>query len=295
MWNKGYDRDVCDWLTYAANVLIDSAKHASANIVVPKAVKALGNVQLPLFTMYAKADSERPVGDYWLKPRTIVNRDGDTITLPPRCAYTGSFLDMYSKFVQENVPEALKISGIDDAATNPFAEVSDTRNYVFNRLNLMIRPDRKILKLAGLSKKGFYNAETGKFEDCGLFQEIAFRHSTEWNKLVGDGSFFMHRSEWEEETSKKARAEIIAWARARYDGAPNFTDEEIEDACYDIIVRNIFGASMSDGMDTVIKSAFWRIYGDKCVKVLKANINKSIPEIPDDDDLLDDTDTDDMD
>jgi hypothetical protein len=31
-------------------------------------------------------------------------------------------------------------------------------------------------------------------------------------------------------------------------------------------------------MDTVIKQAFWRIYGDKATKVLKANLNSSIPD-----------------
>ena len=38
---------------------------------------------------------------------------------------------------------------------------------------------------------------------------------------------------------------------------------------------------MSDGMDTVIKQAFWRIYGDKVVKALKQNLNESIPDFDD--------------
>lgn len=274
MWNHGYDRDVCDWLTYAANVLIDAAKHASVNIKKPEAVMALNNVSLPLFAMYAKADAERPVGDYWLKERQVKTRKG-MMTLPPRCKYSGSFLDMYSKKVQENVPETLQVDGLE--------------NEIFDVTKMMIDAHRKIKKLTGLAKKGLYNPETGKFDDCGLFQEIAFRHSTEWNKLVGDTSFFAHRREWEEEVSKAARKEIIAWARAQYDGAEGFTDEQIEDACYDIIVRNIFTTKMSEGMDTVIKQAFWRIYGDKCVKVLKQNLNTYIPNFDDEEfnDLFD--------
>jgi hypothetical protein len=263
MWNSGYDRDVCDWLTYAANVLIDAAKHASVNIKKPEAVMALNQVSLPLFAMYAKADSERPVGDYWLKERKINTRNGEKI-LPPRCRYSGSFLDMYSKYVNENIPDILEVEGIDE-------EIFDVTKMMFNQ-------HRPIGRLNGLSKKGNYNPDTNKFDNCGVFQEIAFRHSTEWNKLVGDPSFFLHRSEWEEETAKLARKEIIDWARAQYNGAPGAKDEDIENACYDIIVRNIFTARMSSGLDTVIKQAFWKIYGDKAVKALKQNLNHNIPD-----------------
>ena len=267
MWNQAYNQDVCDWLTYAANVLIDAAKHAAVKIKKPDAVTELNKVSLPLFAMYAKADADRPVGDYWLKERKVMTRRGQEVTLPPRCAYSGSFLDMYSKKVQENVTETLTVEGLD--------------NEIFDVTKMMIDAHRKIGKLSGLSKKGLYNPETNKFDDCGVFQEIAFRHSTEWNKLVGDTSFFAHRREWEEEVAKEARKEIIAWARAQYDGAAEFSDEQIEDACYDIIVRNIFNTKMSEGMDTVIKQAFWRIYGDKAVKVLKQNMNSNIPDFDD--------------
>lgn len=267
MWNKAYDQDVCDWLTYAANVLIDAAKHAAVKIKKPDAVVELNKVSLPLFAMYAKADADRPVGDYWLKERKVMTRRGEEVNLPPRCAYSGSFLDMYSKKVQENISETLTVEGLD--------------NEIFDVTKMMFDAHRKIGKLSGLSKKGVYNEQTGKFNDCGLFQEIAFRHSTEWNKLVGDTSFFAHRREWEEEVAKEARKEIIAWARAQYSDCDDISDERIEDACYDIIVRNIYNTKMSDGMDTVIKQAFWRIYGDKCVKILKKNLNKSIPDFDD--------------
>jgi len=265
MWNTGYDRDVCDWLTFAANVLIDAAKHASVKIKKPEAVQALNQVQLPLFAMYAKADADRPVGDYWLKERQIKTRSGIK-TLPPRCKYTGSFLDMYSMKVKENVPEVLEVEGLEEE--------------IFDVTKMMIDAHRKMGRFSGLSRKGFFNPETMKFDNCGVFQDIAFRHSTEWNKMVGDSSFFTHRSEWEAEVAKAARKEILDWAYAQYPDVERSSemDERIENACYDIIVRNIFNVKMSDGMDTVIKQAFWRIYGDKCVKVLKQNLNTAIPD-----------------
>lgn len=270
MWNHGYDRDVCAWLTFAANVLIDAAKHASVNIKKPDAVKELNNVSLPLFAMYAKADIDHPANSpYWLEQR--VTKTGRL--LPPRCAYSGSFLDMYSKAVKENVPEILQVEGLGEL--------------FFDATTLMIDKNRPMNGLSGLSKKGVYDHVSGKFVDCGLFQEIAFRHSTEWNKLIGDASFFSNRDEWEEETGRAAREEIINWAMSKN---PKLNEDEIDDICYDIVVRNIFmGKKMSDGMDTVIKQAFWRIYGDKVVKTLKKNLNHEIPDFDNEeyDELLD--------
>lgn len=270
MWNASYNRNVCDWLTYAANVLIDAAKHASVKIKKPDAVKDLNMVSLPMFAMYAKADLDRPVNsDYWLKQR--VTKTG--VILPPRCAYSGSFLDMYSKKIQENIPEVL--------------EVEDTKDLIFDPTVMMIEPKRTMNGFIGLWKKGTYNPDTQSYEDCGLFQNVAFRHSTEWNKLIGDTSFFNNRNEWEEEAGRAARKEILAWARERN---PQMTDEQLDDACYDIITRFVFTAKMSDGMDTVIKQAFWRIYGDKAVKTLKTNLNTTIPDFEgeDWDELFDD-------
>lgn len=279
MWNTKYDRDVCDWLTYAANVLIDAAKHASVNIKKPDAVKALNMVSKPLFAMYAQADAEHPINsDYWLKER--VTKTG--ITLPPRCAYSGSFLDMYSKKIKENIPEVLEINGIEEA--------------IFDSSTMMIDAHRKIGNFTGLSKKGIYDPETNTFKECGKFQEIAFRHSTEWNKLVGDASFFRNRREWEEETGKAARKELLDWGYAQYPEVQRSEemDKRIDDALFDIVTRNIFNTRMSDGMDTVIKQAYWRIYGDKAVDTLKTNLNASIPDFEgeDWDELFD---TDDMD
>lgn len=263
MWNSAYNRDVCDWLTYAGNVLIDAAKHASVKITKPNSVKDLNKVSLPMFAMYAKADADRPANtDYWLAQR--VTKTG--IVLPPRCAYSGSFLDVYSKSVAENVSETLKIDGLDDL--------------IFNPATMMIDPHRKIGNFTGLSKKGIYDPETNTFKECGVFQEIAFRHSTEWNKLVGDTSFFNNRREWEEETGRRARKEIIEWAYSKYPELKQSEemDERLDNACYDIVCRNIFNAKMSEGMDTVIKQAFWRIYGDKAVQTLKTNLDSSIPD-----------------
>lgn len=275
MWANGYDRDVCDWLTYAGNVLIDAAKHGSIKIEKPEAVKALNMISLPLFAMYAKADDDHPAGsDYWLAERTT--KSGKV--LPPRCAETNCFLDMYSKYISKNIDETLKVEGVEDE--------------IFNSSVMMIDAHRKIGAFSGLSKKGIYNFESQKFEDCGLFQEIAFRHSTEWNKLVGDTSFFQNRKEWEEETGKAARKEILDWAYSKYPTIERSAemDERIENACYDIIVRSIFNTKMSEGMDTVIKQAFWRIYGNKAVKVLKQNLNSFMPDFDSEEfeDLFDD-------
>ena len=276
MWNNKYSREVCDWLTYAGNVLIDAAKHGSIKIEKPYEVKQIDKLSLPLFAMYAKADKEHPAGSaHWLAERVSANGT----VLPPRCKYSGSFLDMYSKAVQENIPEELKINGIDSE--------------IFNVYTLMINPKRPLGKLSGISKKGTYNRETETFDDCGVFQEIAFRHSTEWNNLVGEASFFQNRREWEEETGKAGRKELIDWVKAQY---PDLTisDKQADDAAYDIITRNIFMARMADGMDTVVKQAYWRIYGDKVVEVLKKNLNTTIPDFGDEefDDLFEEVDAD---
>ena len=262
MWNTGYNRDVCDWLTYAANVLIDAAKHASVRIVKPDEVKALSNVSLPLFAMYAKADSERPVGDYWTAEKKIVTSDGQVRTIPPKCVYTGSFLDMYSKTVKETVPEILTVNGLEDE--------------IFDVTRMMVDPHRKIGKLTGLAKKGLYNPETKKFDNCGVFQDIAFRHSSEWNQIVKDENFKTHGYEWEQAVAEAARKEIKEWARSQVGN--DMSDEELEDACFDIITRNVFMCDMSEGMDTVIKKEYWRTFGDKCVKVLQKNLCVSAPE-----------------
>jgi hypothetical protein len=248
MWNSKYDRDVCDWLTYAGNVLIDAAKHAAVKIDKPEAVKALSAVPLPEFARYAKADSDRPADDpYWDEIREY--------TGTPRCAYSGSFLDMYSRAVKENIPEELTIDGIDEE--------------VFDPTMLMINPKRK--QIPGIFKKGRYNIETGSYEDAGLFQQIAFRNTDEWNKLLGNEDAKMHRAEWEAQCKHDALQEMVYYCRSLYADRDltKVSDDQIIDGVYDSVVRLLFTVKMTDGMDTVVKQCFWTIFGDRAVKALK--------------------------
>lgn len=269
MWNSNYDRDTCDWLTYAGNVLIDAAKHASAKIVKPENVKALSAVPLPEFAKYAKADSERPAdSDYWTEIREY--------TGTPRCEYSGSFLDMYSRGISENVPEVLTINGLEDE--------------IFDPTMLKLKEDRK--GIPGLFAKGRYNAMTGSYEDTGLFQQIAFRHTDEWNALMNNESAKMHRDEWEEGCKREALQEIVYYCRNLYadHDLSRVSDDSILDAAYDTIVRYIFTVKMTDGMDTVVKQCFWRIFGDRAVRALKQKhlVNDFVDvDFDDDDDLFD--------
>jgi hypothetical protein len=269
MWNAGYNRNVCDWLTYAGNVLIDAAKHGSIKIEKPDEVQDLNKISLPMFAMYAKANADHPANtDYWLKERTT--KSGKI--LPPRCKEADSFLDKYSKLVKENIPEILVIEKVEEDKTDDSTKVEDL---VFNLTDMMLDKHRPVYGLSNLSKKGYFDRETGTYKGCGKFQEVAFRHSSEWNKLVGDTSFFQNRREWEEETGRAGRKEISDWALQQN---PNLNPDEIDDICFDIITRNIYTAIMSEGMDTVVKQAYWRMYGDKVIKALSKNLNKSIPD-----------------
>ena len=250
MWNQKYDRDVCDWLTWAGNVLIDAAKHAAVKIDKPEEVKKLSAVPLPEFARYAKADAEHPADDpYWDEIRKY--------TGTPRVAYSGSFLDMYSKAVKENVPKKLTIDGIEDEIFDPYM--------------LKIKADRKLVP--GLFKKGKYNKELGTYEDTGLFNQIAFRHADEWNNLMNTDGAKMHRDEWEAECKHAALQEIVYYVRNLYadHDLTRVSDDSILDAAYDSIVTLMFASKMTDGMDTVTKQCFWRIFGDRAVKALQAN------------------------
>lgn len=271
MWNNGFDRDVSAWLTYAGNVLIDAAKHGNIKVEKPEAVKEVDGLSLPNFCRFAKADKEHPADSkYWTKER--ITKKGNV--LPPRTAYTGSFLDRYSHRVDELVPDVLNIKGLDDL--------------IFDSHVMLIKPDRKIGKLAGLSKKSRdYNKETGCYEDGGLFQQIAFRHADEWKNIVKQDGFAMNHLEWEEAKKNEAIREMIDWARAQYNGAEGVSDDRILDAVYDIVCRNIFNTKMSDGLDTVVKNAFWRIFGEKCYKVVCENIGEATMEMDFDDDDFD--------
>lgn len=259
MWNNGYDREVCNWLTYAGNVLIDAAKHAAVKIVKPKKVQRLSSVSLPEFCRFAKATKEHPADSpYW--------DEKNQYTGVPRAAYTGSFLDMYSRKVREIVPEVLEIEGVGDM--------------VFDPTVMLINPDRKVIP--GLCKKGKWNEEQKTYVDAGVFQQIAFRHSAEWNDVVSkDDNVAMHRTEWENACKKQALKEMIDYCRELYkdvESMKNVSDNAIVDACYDNVVRNVFATKMTEGMRTAVMQSFWRIFGEKCVEVLKKNLDKTIPD-----------------
>ena len=270
MWNSRYDRFVCNWLTYAGNVLIDAAKHASVKIKKPQQVQELSAIPLPEFARYAKADAETPADSkYWDEIREY--------TGTPRCAYSGSFLDMYSRKVKEIIPETLTIDGTDEL--------------LFDSTTLMIDPHRKVIP--GLSRKGVWNNETKTYENAGIFQEIAFRHAEEWKTIMGDPSAKFNATEWETVRRNQALAEMAAYVRKFYEDAgvdmSTRSDEVILDAVYDTIVRNVFNRKMSEGLMTASMRTFWLCFGDRVVKTLESKFNKDVTDlgIDDDDDLFD--------
>ena len=270
MWNSEYNRDTCGWLTYAGNVLIDSAKHGSVKIKKPDDVKALSAVPLPNFCRYAKADSVTPAdSSYWDEIREY--------TGTPRCAYSGSFLDMYSKAVDENVPATLVIDDLSDE--------------IFDSAELMINPHRKVIP--GLTKRGKYDPETKSYTDCGIFQTVAFRHADEWNTLM-QSEAANHREEWEELRKATALREFVDYTRKFYGDAgidiSDKSDESILDAVYDTVVRNIFNTKMTDGMLTAVMQSFWLCFGDRVIKVLKSKKHECDfidVDFDDDDELFD--------
>ena len=270
MWNSEYNRDTCGWLTYAGNVLIDSAKHGSVKIKKPDDVKALSAVPLPNFCRYAKADSVTPAdSSYWDEIREY--------TGTPRCAYSGSFLDMYSKAVDENVPATLVIDDLSDE--------------IFDSAELMINPHRKVIP--GLTKRGKYDPETKSYTDCGIFQTVAFRHADEWNTLM-QSEAANHREEWEELRKATALREFVDYTRKFYGDAgidiSDKSDESILDAVYDTVVRNIFNTKMTDGMLTAVMQCFWLCFGDRVIKVLKSKKHECDfidVDFDDDDELFD--------
>lgn len=281
MWAHGYDRDTCAWLTYAGNVLIDAAKHGGIKVEKPEDVKNNDKNSLPEFCRFAKADKERPAdSDYWCAERIT---DSGRV-LPPRTAYSGSFEDKFSRKVNELVPDVLTINGLDEL--------------VFDSSYMLINPSRKLGRLAGLATKPVYDREAGRWVEGGLFFEIAFRHAEEWKKLINFEAFRMDHEKWEEEKAENARQEMISYVRAQYADVPAvqaLSDEKILDAVYDIVCRRIFNIKMSEGLETVVKNAFWRIFGEKCYNVLGANVGVDTMDADLVIDELDDIDDDDFD
>lgn len=235
MFAHGYDRSVCAWLTYAGNVLIDAAKHGSANVEQSDDVKAVMKSKLPLFAKFAKADTDRPLTDesFWAN----------------RVETTDSFADRYSILCDEKLPKELTINGSED--------------FVFTASDLMIEPHRATGWSAGLYSKGVFNYETGNYEGDGLFNQIAFRHQNEWGELKKD--IAAKKQTWEEIRGKAALDELTAWAAER---------GETVEALYDVIVRRVFAGKGSAGYMAVMKDAFWRIFGDMAVEVLKRKLDR---------------------
>ena len=276
MWNSRYDRDVCDWLTFAGNVLIDAAKHASVNVKKPEAVQAMSAIPLPEFARYAKADSEHPANDpYWDEIRKY--------TGTARCAYSGSFLDMYSRAVNENVPETLCIDGVD-------TDSEESEELIFDPTMLKLKEDRK--GIPGIFAKGRFNLQTGSYENTGLFQQLAFRHTDEWNSLMQAEGAKMHRDEWEAERKRESLQELVYYCRSLYadHDLTRVSDDSILDAVYDTVVRYLFTTKMSEGMTTVVMQFFWTIFGDRAVRALKKQhlvCDFDDVEFDDDDELFD--------
>lgn len=292
MWANGYNHDVCCWLTYAGNVLIDAAKHGNTKIVKPDDVKAIDRMNLPLFAAYAKADDSRPIGRYWFECRIQIATgkgkkvvyeseyvgDGEDIlaVYAPRAKYSGSFLDRYSRRCSELIPDTLEIKGLD--------------NMVFDPTVLMINPERKAGKLGNIALKPTeYDPVTGTYKADGLFEQIAFRTSDEWKALIKDDKFLMSYQEWLEFKKQEAQSEMIAWARDQYadnEKVAAMSDEMILEGIYDIVTRRVFGRkNMTDGMDTVIKSAYWMIFGEKAYEAVCRNLGEEALEFDAEEDL----------
>lgn len=269
MWANGYDRDTCNWLTYAGNVLIDAAKHASTKVQKPANVKALDNMPLPMFARYAKADIEHPAtSSYWDEEvaKNVYVDGKKTVVSHPRTAYTGSFMDMYSRKVNETVSETLTVKGLDDVVFDPHM--------------LLVNPLRKFGKLAGLSRKGKkFDVDTQTYTDSGVFQQIAFRHAAEWKKLLKvDEDITMNRIEWEHAKQEETKRELIAWARAQYPEV-KVDDEAIWTAVYDIVTRNVFSVTPNNASiayDDCIKREYWIVFGDKAAQVVADKIGEAV-------------------
>lgn len=253
-------REVWCWLTYAGNVLIDAAKHGSANVRPPKRVQEFSRMPLPAFCEYAKADSIHPVGDeYWFS----------------KCSQTDGFGDLYSRAVRDTVDETLHIAGIEEM--------------IFDPTELMIDPHRRRGNLEGLCKKGVrIDDGDSKFhyEGEGFFQHLAFASARELEALRENVENDSHKLEsWEAERGRIAFEQIKRWAEER--------GETIE-AAYDVITRQIFSNAKNDTVDYqhAVKRAYWSFFGPMVVDVLRSRMDVFDADLilPDVDDELEDVD-----
>lgn len=301
MWNSQYDYDVCGWLTYGANVIIDAAKHGEVDKAIMDTLKGIlkqmSELQLPEFCRFAKADKEHPADSkYWTEDRYITESRkvvykseynasayGEiTKVIPSRTAYTGSFLDMFSRKVQEIIPKKLVVDGVD--------------KMIFDTNVMLIKPDRKMGRLSKISLKARdYDPETGNYSDGGKWQQIAFRLAAEYKALCdADDNFKGAHEEWMEFKRQYVIRELIQWARDQYADYPEMdkvSDDALLDAIYDIITRNIFNTfKTTDAYDMVVKNAYWWVFGEKANAVIATNLGVSEDDlsIPNDDEDEDD-------
>ena len=231
--------------TKAVNVEIDAAKNAAEvsqqNDEMEKLLRELSKLKLPEFCRYSKASKEHPADDeeYWSR----------------RTAYTGSFLDMYSRTVRKQLPETLEIQGLDDKP--------------FDVTLLMIDPHRQRGQYRGLCLKGKWDPETQSYINVGLFNHIARRLSSEW-KLIIDKEVNAHKENYKDSLRAAAIAEITRFVEAQ--------GGTLEGA-YDIITRYVFTAttSMSDEAYETLMRAYWDIFGQMAYSVLCMNLNE-VPE-----------------
>ena len=234
-------REAWTWLTWAGNVLIDAAKHGTANVRPPEIVRFFSKKPLPAFCEHAKADANRPVGcDHWLE----------------KCAPSEGFGDMYMKCIRENVPEQLCVEGADD--------------FVFDVKTMMIDAQRPASGLSGLWGHGEYMACIGEYVDQGLFQTLAFSNAAELEALRKGGSDDHHVESWEAERGRIALNRIRAWAEER--------GSSIE-AAYDVVTRRVFTSRYNSvGMEQTIKRAYWSFFGEMAIEAIANNLNADVFE-----------------
>lgn len=158
-----------------------------------------------------------------------------------RCEETDSFADQYSAFCNKTLPKELVVEGSDE--------------FVFNVSDLMTDPH----PLTGWAA-GLYHRATNPNDWDGLFNQIAFRHAREWTE-VSKADVAGKKATWEQLRGAAAFEEIKAFCEER--------GKTIEDA-YNIICRHVFAGKASFAYNAVVKDAFWRIFGEMAVNVLKS-------------------------
>lgn len=270
-------RKAVAWLTWAGNVLIDAAKHGSVKVAMPtfvenalypyvelatisvdsrevvdtKSFKTAEQARkekktaavpegcymlirtikrpLPAFCEFAKADSECPIGDERWREKT---------------ALTNGVGDRYMQKVQELTAPELRVEGLDDL------------NY--DQHDFMFDPNRK--QTAGIFNGGKYNHYTNKWENQGLFNEIAFARRAELKTASIDKE---RVSDWMFDKDEYLRYQIEGFC---------YEQKISLEAAYDVIVRDALKYSddpKKDGRNNVIYRTLFSAYGDFFLRALE--------------------------